>query len=333
MNRILSKIQKRSLTFDFSKHIETRASPKTYDLDYLGYTNDHRFGCTEPFPFLTTETVDYIKKLTQNEQFLSKTKYSMPFAPCVLRNPAQNDDFLKAIIESPEIEHHLSKIVGEEVAWHWNPWDASNINISEKVETDELEAQVFDWHIDSQPLTLVINISEFPDESKGEEKPQGGSTLIRRRNGEVLELPHPTPGYATLFRGCSVFHKATAANYRRQTYVKTLTFKDPSQMDCDDMLWAAEYSDKIGQSEAYLHGRLDRFQKQFEYLKNNSGDNEKCERLLKTVDREMIVMRQFADSIFKMHAGEKYDLGFVGSSYKTQEEMEKALTGEGNRMF
>ena len=90
------------------------------------------------------------------------------------------------------------------------------------------------------------------------------------------------------------------------------------------------YSDT---NERTVHGRLDRFQKQFEYLKNNSGDNEKCERLLKTVDREMIVMRQFADSIFKMHAGEKYDLGFVGSSYKTQEEMEKALTGEGNRMF
>ena len=99
------------------------------------------------------------------------------------------------------------------------------------------------------------------------------------------------------------------------------------------MLWGAEYSDKIGQSEAYLHGRLDRIRKQFDYLKENQGNPENTEKLLKTVDREMIVLRQFADSIFKMHAGEKYDLGFVGSSYSTQEEMEQALTNESSRMF
>ena len=39
-----------------------------------------------------------------------------------------------------------------------------------------VDTKIFDWHMDSQPLTLIINVSDMP------EQVEGGSTILRRHD-------------------------------------------------------------------------------------------------------------------------------------------------------
>ena len=97
-----------------------------------------------------------------------------------------HDKFLHDIYTSPEAEAYFSKIVGEEMAWLTNSWDASHMNVQEK---SGLDTKIFDWHMDSQPLTLIINVSDMP------EKVIGGSTILRKHDdGTEIELKQPAPG-------------------------------------------------------------------------------------------------------------------------------------------
>ena len=97
-----------------------------------------------------------------------------------------HDKFLHDIYTSPEAEDYFSKIVGEEMAWLTNSWDASHMNVQEK---SGLDTKIFDWHMDSQPLTLIINVSDMPKEVIG------GSTILRKHDdGAEIELKQPAPG-------------------------------------------------------------------------------------------------------------------------------------------
>ena len=103
-----------------------------------------------------------------------------------------NDPFLHDIYKSVEAEKYFSDIVGEDLRWLSNSWDAAHMNVQEKV---GLDTKIFDWHMDSQPLTLIINVSDMPDHV------EGGSTILRKQDGSEIELKQPAPGFATIFRG------------------------------------------------------------------------------------------------------------------------------------
>ena len=65
----------------------------------------------------------------------------------LFRNCAMHDPFLNDIYNSTDAENYFSKIVGEEMRWLSNTWDASHMNVQEKV---GLDTKIFDWHMDSQ---------------------------------------------------------------------------------------------------------------------------------------------------------------------------------------
>ena len=90
-----------------------------------------------------------------------------------------HDSFLKEIYDSEKAEKYFSDIVGEDMRWLQNTWDASHMNVQEKV---GLDTKIFDWHMDSQPLTLIINVSDMPDEVIG------GSTILRKSNTPKITL-------------------------------------------------------------------------------------------------------------------------------------------------
>ena len=99
-----------------------------------------------------------------------------------------HDPFLHDIYTSNEAEEYFSKIVGEEMRWLSNSWDASHMNVQEKT---GLDTKIFDWHMDSQPLTLIINVSDMPPP----EEIIGGSTILRKHDdGSEIELKQPAPG-------------------------------------------------------------------------------------------------------------------------------------------
>ena len=56
----------------------------------------------------------------------------------------------------PRFAAYFGRLVGEELEWHWDSENLSAINVTEAIGTGH---QVFDWHIDSQPLTVRLRIT------------------------------------------------------------------------------------------------------------------------------------------------------------------------------
>ena len=282
------------LRFNFEKHFIPNKNVKAYNMESLGHKGDKRFGYTEPFQLLDEEATTYIRKLTENQEFLRKTKFVTSFSPFVLRNCAVHDPFLNDIYTSDEAENYFSEIVGEEMRWLSNTWDASHMNVQEKT---GLDTKIFDWHMDSQPLTLIINVSDMP------ENVVGGSTILRRYDdGSEIELKQPAPGYATIFRGSGVFHRGSAANYKRVIYVKTMEFKDVTILDKTDALFSTQYSDPVDLLSQHLQNKFDRLQKQVELIRDNPS---KADRVVEVVQEEMKNNQVFAKYAFHIQAGQE----------------------------
>ena len=110
---------------------------KAHSMESLGHKGDKRFGYSDSFKLLDAEATEYIRKLTENEQFVSKTKFVTSFSPFVLRNCAMHDSFLRDIYTSPEAEKYFTDIVGEEVRWLSNTWDASHMNVQVRRNKEE----------------------------------------------------------------------------------------------------------------------------------------------------------------------------------------------------
>merc|ERR1712223_2228046 len=282
------------LRFNFEKHFIQNPKVKSYSMEALGYEGDKRFGYSDSFQLLNTEAVEYIRNLTKNTDFVSKTKFVTSFSPFVLRNCAMHDPFLNDIYTSAEAENYFSEIVGEEMRWLSNTWDASHMNVQEKA---GLDTKIFDWHMDSQPLTLIINVSDMP------ENVVGGSTILRRYDdGSEIELKQPAPGYATIFRGSGVFHRGSAANYKRVIYVKTMEFKDVTILDKTDALFSTQYSDPVDLLSQHLQNKFDRLQKQVELIRDHP---EKADRIVEVVKEEMGNNQVFAKYAFQIQAGQE----------------------------
>jgi len=281
------------LRFNIAKHFTANPDVQAYTMEDLGHKGDKRFGYSTTFKLLDDEAVAYIRGLTENQEFVSKTKYVTSFSPFVLRNCAMHDPFLNDIYNSKEAEKYFSDIVGEDLRWLSNTWDASHMNVQAKV---GLDTKIFDWHMDSQPLTLIINVSDMP------EKVEGGSTILRRHDdGSEIELKQPAPGYATLFRGSGVFHRGSGANYKRVIYVKTMEFKSVKILNKTDGLFSTQYSDPVDLLTQCLRFKFDRLEEQVEYMKNHP---EEAAEVAKIVKEEMTMHKVFADHAFAVQAGQ-----------------------------
>lgn len=280
----------RNLKYNFKKHINHSAVPKILTMKHLGFDDDNRFALTEPFKMFTDEAVDHIRDLTNDEDFNRKCQRKAPFASYVLRGCMEQSSFLKDMYECKDIQRFFSDIMGEEVMWHPITWEASHFNIQDNNSPNE---PIFDWHIDSQPFTLLADFSHYPKNKA----PEGGCTLLKKNNSEeIMKINYPEPGFASIVRASAVIHKAERANYRRAIYAVSLSQKDFLKVDNSDVLLGAQYSDKEDLFRQYLNFRLDRIEKQLELAVENP---EVLGQVKDTVSTEMKVTRKFANACFK----------------------------------
>ena len=107
-------------------------------------------------------------------------------------------------------------------------------------------------------------------------------------------------GYATIFRGSAVFHKGTAANYKRIIYVKTMEFTDVTILNKTDVLFATQYSDKVDILTQQLVEKFDRLQKQIELMRD---DPAQVDKILHVVREEMKDYDVFAKYAFHIMDG------------------------------
>ena len=101
------------LRFNFKKHFIQNPKINVHSMETMGYEGDKRFGFCDSFQLLDKEACTYIRKLTENENFVAKTRRSTEFSPFVLRNLVKHDQFLWDIYNSQEAEDFFSEIVGK----------------------------------------------------------------------------------------------------------------------------------------------------------------------------------------------------------------------------
>ena len=112
----------------------------------------------------------------------------------------------------------------------------------------------------------------------------------------------PISGYATIFRGSGVFHRGTAANYKRVIYVKTMEFKDVTILDKTDALFSTQYSDPMDLLSQHLTVKFARLQQQVELIRDHP---EQADRVVEVVREEMKNNQVFAKYAFQILAGQE----------------------------
>ena len=98
-----------------------------------------------------------------------------------------------------------------------------------------------------------------------------------------------------------MFHKGSAANYKRVIYVKTMEFKDVTILNKTDALFSTQYSDPVDMLSQHLVGKFKRLQKQVENIRDNP---EKADEVVDIVKEEMKNNDVFAKYAFKIQAGQ-----------------------------
>jgi len=281
----------RSLRYCFDRHIIKDCRPKIHTMEHFGFKNDQRFAMTEPFKLFNDEAVDHIRNLTCDAEFIKEYLDKTPFASYVLRGVSRHSGFMGDFYNCPEICKYLSGLTGEGMAWHPMVLEGGDFNIQDDVSSDE---PIVDWHIDSVPFVLLVDFSHHPENSEG-----GGTWFKKNDTGEITKIRYPGPGYATIFRGSAVLHKAAHANYRRTIFAASLVHTDVSKTDRTDVLRSSQFNDyRKDLYEQFLNFRLDRLQNQMRV----ALADEDLDRRLKfqaVIDEEMAITKNFANSCFE----------------------------------
>ena len=103
------------------------------------------------------------------------------------------------MLSCKKFEAYIRKITGEPIEFWELTWQSSHCNIQLAAEKFEEQPNI-DWHTDVAQYAMLINISDMP------ENPEGGETLLKKKNGEIIPMKYMTPGDTTIVSGVHIEH-------------------------------------------------------------------------------------------------------------------------------
>lgn len=251
--------------FDFDTHIvdfrNTKAHPLPSAVAASGTTSEPSFGFTEPFRLLSPAALDVINS-TLDCPRVQQNCFVQPdsgIASCVARNVHEESGFIADMFKDRRLAEALSLLTGEAITPTPLKSEIAHFNI--QVPSDDPGRPVFDWHTDSQPFVLIVDVSRPGGAVNGSRR--GGATLVDVGDS-VYELKFPEPGWAYLLKGSELPHAASRAeNYERRTMITAFQYADCLKPDRSDLGLNIEYSpDRNKLKEEYVGFRLQRLQDQ-----------------------------------------------------------------------
>ncbi|CUM66577.1 uncharacterized protein PRCAT00004246001 [Priceomyces carsonii] len=215
--------------FDPERHILFKEGDfqktKILKLPELGITKTHvdpitDVAVTEPFPLFTEEACNIMKW----EAFLRSTIQKYGRVPIMAKKITSTDfqvcgysehaPFTVAAWKHPRVQEIINKFAGVGLKIMFD-YEIAQINASlvdnkkpigkvkaanHSQDPEELGA-VFDWHYDSNSITVVLMLST-------NDNIDGGKTGLKNGSEEVVFIGDPKVGYATLLQGRVVKHVA-----------------------------------------------------------------------------------------------------------------------------
>jgi hypothetical protein len=151
--------------------------------------------------------------------------------------------------------------------------------------------EVFDWHVDSSPISVVVMISDVLDAD--------GATEVQDAQGRVRSLHYPGAGWAFVLHGSRVRHRARPTRWpERVTLVTSLLPSDPFVRDTKNLDLALHYTDPAFAASDYLAHRLHRLREQAVLLNEAPAD-------LATVSARLeLVQHEIADTLRTLAAAQ-----------------------------
>jgi len=132
-----------------------------------------------------------------------------------ISDESKRPEFFRQLINCSELEEFLSRLCGEKLAFWLEDW-----NIPQRIGRN---ARPFPaWQTDVRPITLVVNVSKFPEN----QEPEGGATYVKY-DDEVKELKYREFGDAIVTRGSIFSHCGKAGtNFTKEIHAFGLGPRD-----------------------------------------------------------------------------------------------------------
>ncbi len=196
----------------------------------------------------------------------------------ILPDLAMRDPDVRDLVLAPRYLARIREHLPIPVRIHPMGTNLAHVNI----QLDGMD--VFDWHVDSSPLSVVVMLSDVLDED--------GGTEVRDAQGRVRSLHYPGAGWAFVLHGSRVQHRARPTRWpERVTMVTSLLPCDPFVRDTKNLDLALQYTDPALVAQDYLTHRLQRLREQAAALSEASDD------LALVATRLELVQLELADTL------------------------------------
>ncbi|CAI5758256.1 unnamed protein product [Candida verbasci] len=268
-------------------------------MEELGLTHPDqisKIGVTDPFELFTLEAIAIMRKeILNKETFMRFARYnfnSTSGMDCCIRGYVKNDDeiscpFIYQAWTNPKTMELLSKIAGVELKIIMD-YEIGHVNISMKGKDEESQDTkiidaVVDWHYDSYPFVCVLMLSDTSNMV-------GGETCLKISNDEVVKIPGPKMGSASMLQGRLINHIAPVPKgmSERITMVTSFTAKHPLIKDTSNLKtvkpeinFGTRYNDFYSQ---WINYRIDLISQQLTLVKQNCKDKDGNFQKLSTIE-------------------------------------------------
>jgi len=215
-----------------------------------------RLAHSAPFRLLDDDDLEQVRAAIARQAHAAR---SSTVGAAILPDLALREPWVREHVLAPAFLERIAPHVPIPVRIHPMGTNLAHVNLQRP------GADVFDWHTDSSPLSVVTMLSDVPDGD--------GATEIRDGSGQVHMLSYPGPGWAVVIHGSVVPHRARPTRWpERITMVTSLLPVDLFVRDTKNLDLALLYTDPALVGTDYLKHRLERLLAQAADLQNDPSD-------------------------------------------------------------
>merc|ERR1712178_348826 len=277
--------------WNFDLHC-TKQIPKVLSQKDFGYENSS-FAFAHKLKILTPEAVKISLSIIKNDSKIKKNcrfndnsinnRLKQSPNTYAYRNISGINEWFRDMLSCKKLEKYLSDISGEDVELEYNSWTAGHVNVQEAREKEEENPNIA-WHNDTAFYAMLIILNEMPV------NPEGGETLTKKKNGEILPMKYLEQGDSAFIKGSVIEHCGMPGkNFNKILFAAGVGSKRLDRVVRSPIRsYHLGHSDILDFAKQFTEYRISRFQKQIASCKEGENKNQ----VLDTMTEELEIFRK-----------------------------------------
>lgn len=200
------------------------------------------------------------------------------------RNISGINEWFRDMLSCKKLEKYLSDISGEEVELEYNSWTAGHVNVQEAKEKEEGNPNIA-WHNDTAFYAMLIILNEMP------ENPEGGETLTKKKNGEIVPMKYLEQGDSAFIKGSVIEHCGMPGkNFNKILFAAGVGSKSLDRVVRSPIRsYHLGHSDILDFAKQFTEYRMERFKKQIKNCEEKENGDYKA--ILSTMTEEIEIVK------------------------------------------